>query len=265
MFLFHGRRGLRYTKPVPPHTVILILFAVSGLVVGSFSNVLLIRTAKGKPLDGRSKCPHCKKVIAWYDLIPVLSFVLLGGRCRRCKKPIGLRYPLTELATMILFIAAYLLHSNNLPLAIMTVIVFWGILLVTVFDAYEMMIPDAFTAIIAIGALGTMWLEQQFLSPLLGACVGAAWFGFQWLISRGNIVGSGDIFLGFSLGLWLGLSKTIPMLAIAYMTGACVGVILIAMDRATRKSRLAFGPFLAIGAFAAYLGVGDAYLQLIGL
>ncbi len=248
-----------------PHSISLLLFAISGLVLGSFSNVLLIRTAKGKPLGGRSKCLSCKKNIAWYDLIPVMSYVMLGGKCRKCGKRISPRYPLTELVTMAVFITAFLLHPMNIPLAIITIVVLWGILLVTIFDAYEMMIPDAFTAIILIGALGTMWIERSFQSPLFGALTGSAWFGSQWFLSRGKIVGSGDIFLGFSLGLWLGLSGTITMLAIAYMAGALVGIVLIAMNKATRKSRLAFGPFLALGAVAAELGAGELYLKMIGL
>jgi len=247
-----------------PFAGTLLFFAALGLAFGSFGNVLIFRLAEYESVGGRSTCRACRHPLAWHDLVPVLSYVVLHGKCRYCGEHISLQYIMVELATMFLFIMAILLYPDNIVLASGTAGVFFGLMLVCVFDLFHEQIPDVFTAIIFAGAALTALAQNTFESPVMGALVSLGWFGGQWLVSRGKYVGAGDIFLGASLGVWLGLRDTIAMLALSYITGALVaGFLLLSRKVKLKESRLPFAPFLAVGALLAYLGVGDAYLSLL--
>lgn len=210
-------------------------------------------------------CTFCRHTLAWYDLLPVMSFLLLCGRCRYCKKKISIRYPLIELVTMGLFLFALSLYPQDLSLALATAFLFFGLLLMVIYDAQYQLIPDIFTLIVFLSAVVILFLEHMFLSGAIGAGLALTWFGSQWILSRGQYVGSGDILLGASLGLWLGWKGTITMLFLSYIIGAVYAIYLLLTNQATRKSRIAFGPLLAIGALLASFEIGDAYFRLFGL
>ena len=245
-----------------------IFFVLLGLILGSFGNVLLYRIARGQSIDGRSKCPHCHTVIRWFDLIPVLSYLLLRGHCRHCDKKISIGYPMVEVASGGVFLLAFHNAQSNFPVALLTGILLWGLLLAAIFDHKRQQIPDLFTGIIGGAALMLAFLGERTIDDaLLGAALGTVWFGLFWVLSRGKAVGSGDIFLAATLGLWLGLFDSITMLLMSYIIGAVVIVLLLLFKIIPRVSHqhIPFAPFLAFGALSAYLGVGDWYLQLIGM
>ncbi len=250
----------------PDTFIVLLFFGLLGLGFGSFGNMMLYRIAIGKAFTGRSFCPHCRHTLAWYDLVPVLSYVFLLGRCRYCRMRISSQYPLVEIVTLALFLWALFLHLDNLPLALIDALLLWGLLLVVVYDAKYQLIPDLFTLIVFVCALVTLFVGgQSIISGAIGCIIGLVWFGAQWLASRGRYVGSGDILLGASLGLWLGWKGAITMLFLAYILGAIWAVQLLIRHQANRKTRIAFGPLLALGAVIASLGVGDWYFGYFGL
>lgn len=241
-----------------------IFFGLLGLVIGSFGNVLLYRIEHGESFGGRSHCPACRKTIAWYDLIPVLSFLLLRGKCRHCRKKISMQYPLVELGSAILFLIALSLNLEKPAIALLQAVALESLFLGAVYDALHEELPDLFTwPIVIVGAV-LIAIQGDVLSSIEGALVPLCWFGGQWLISRGRIVGSGDIFLGTALGWWLGLKGAIIMLFMSYVIGAAVILLLLALRIISLKQkRIPFGPFLAIGGLMALLGIGESLMWFV--
>lgn len=241
-----------------------VLFVLLGLALGSFGNVLLHRLHFREPLLGRSKCPHCKARLRWYDMVPVLSFAILGATCRHCRKPISWQYPLIELGCALAFLLS--LHATATPVgAFFTALIFCALLLDAVFDAFHNQVPDVLSALIAVCALLLGWMEGTLLSGFYGAGIALLWFGGQWLVSRGRFVGSGDVLLAAAIGLWLGPMNTVVMILVSYMLGAVVAIwLLVVRKTSLHHTRLAFAPFLAIAAVLAHLGLGSAYLRFLG-
>ncbi len=239
------------------------LFAASGLVLGSFANVLIVRYGTKKWVSGRSACPRCKKQLAWYDLVPVASYVWLGGRCRKCKQPISARYPLIELVSAALFLLALHRVPDEPVLAALSGVILYVLLVASAIDAEHQEIPDIFSIVIAGCGLLAAAVFGSLQDALLGGILGVCWFGWQWLVSRGTWVGSGDMLLAGALGLWLGFIPTITMLMLAYATGAVVAGWILLMGGKLKARRIAFGPFIALGTLLAFLGAGDWYLSLL--
>lgn len=237
------------------------LFALLGLVFGSFGNVLISRVHTGESLLGRSHCMRCKRTFGLLDLVPVFSYVFLGGSCRGCGRHISFAYPIVEILCAALFALAITAHPTRLPLAVLTAALLFFLLLAAAFDALRQKLPDAFTVAIACIAFLLTILSGDIFSSLLGILVTVSWFGAQWVFSQGRAVGTGDIFLSSALALWLGLQKTIAMLILAYVTGSVVILLLLGLGVITMKQkRIAFGPFLAIGALLSFLGAGQIWM-----
>jgi len=236
--------------------IYLLVFAVFGLVLGSFGNVLIFRLPHGNSVSGRSHCPHCKKVLVPLELIPVVSFLLQMGKCRGCGAKISLQYPLVEIASAFLFMFGFLLPGfHPLPLAFLSIALWW-LLLIAIIDIRTQLIPDLLTGIAAIFGLLFQLMHGQF--PIFAPLAAIAFFGIQWIVSKGRWVGSGDIFLAGAIAFILGyLSETIWCILIAYMLGAVWGIILLARKRETMASRIAFGPFLILSAFLVLLFAPD--------
>lgn len=212
---------------------------IFGLAVGSFLNVLIDRLPKGENvLTGRSRCDHCGKSLRWFELIPLLSFLLQGGRCRRCHARLSWQYPIVELVTGIAFF-----YGVN-PL------LFSSLLVIFVADLKYQIIPDSMIVIGVIGVIGVLGVIGENFFAGIGA---AAFFLLLWLITRGKGMGLGDVKLAFLMGLLLGFPKIVVAAYLAFLTGAAVGVILILLRKKDLKSKIAFGPFLIIGAVAAIL------------
>lgn len=241
----------------------ILLFVLLGLAFGSFGNVLLVRLKKGQSIGGRSHCMKCRRELGAVDLVPVISYVLLGGRCRYCGKTISLLYPIVEILSAAVFALSAVLYPGSLPLAILTGFLLYTLLLSSVFDILYQELPDIFTAIIAGINLVITLLSGSPSSSLFGLGLVLIWFGGQWVLSRGRAVGTGDIFLASALAIWLGLSGTVLMLLLSYIVGALTVLLLLGLRMITWKHQhIAFGPFLAIGALLTLLGVGQEYLSI---
>lgn len=241
----------------------MFLFAVIGLALGSFGNVLLHRLETGESIGGRSHCPRCHATLRAWDLVPVLSYLWLGGKCRSCHARISVRYPLIEGASCIAFLMAAMLFSGDPLGAYLTGVCLVLLLLICVEDALHQHISDALTLLLALCGCAVAIYQSNVISGLIGACVGGAWFGAQILVSRGKAAGTGDLLLSMALGVWLGWQQTLTMLILAYITGALVALGLMIRGHAVRKRRIAFGPFLGAGTLLTLLGVGEWYLRLL--
>jgi prepilin signal peptidase PulO-like enzyme (type II secretory pathway) len=251
---------------------------ILGLLVGSFINCVVYRLHQGVSfLSGRSFCPHCKKSIRWYDNIPLISYLLLHGHCRACQKKISPTYPLVELAGGVLFLLAalhiypvLLAAGYKLPLATtLTIIRDWlfaGILLVIfLYDLKYYLVLDTvvlpavalalvFNLVIAAlenNSLG--FLISRFLNFSISALLAGGFFLFLFLISKGKWIGGGDIRLGLLLGMLLGWPDVLVALFLAYVSGALIGVFLIALKKKTMASAVPFGTFLTASAFIVLL------------
>ena len=233
-----------------------------GLSIGSFLNVLIDRLPRGKNvITGRSVCDYCKKTLRWFELIPLLSFFLQGGRCRRCKKHLSWQYPLIELVTGVGF-AGIALQSQALafPQSLALVgwlLVFGSLLVIFVADFKYQIIPDSMVVLGIIGGIGILQSQAlefpQSLALWLSAMGASTFFFLLFLITRGRGMGLGDVKLAFLMGLLLGFPKIIVASYLAFLTGAMVGVILILVGKKKLKERIAFGPFLVAGTVIALI------------
>jgi prepilin signal peptidase PulO-like enzyme (type II secretory pathway) len=252
----------------------LIFSILIGLCVGSFLNVAIFRVHEGEPIvKGRSKCRSCEEPIDAKDLVPVLSYLHLKGRCRRCKSVISWQYPVIEVATMLLFVVAYLrleylyqIGSISEGLAYLLVLRDWifvaFLIVIFVYDLRHMLILDKFTvpgmifAVLANLLLGTV----PVWSILAGGAVLAGFFWIQFLISKGTWVGGGDIRMGALMGFMLGLEHGLVALFIAYVLGAIMGLAMMASGKVTRKTPVPFGTFLSV-ATIVMLFVGEPLIE----
>ncbi len=237
-----------------------IIFFIVGLLFGSFGGVLVDRIPKGKSPTGRSKCPHCEKKLGATELIPVVSYMVLQGKCLHCKKSISIICPLAELGTGLLFIFALSLSSSLLEASLLALI-FWLLLLITIVDAKTQLIPDLFNVPFLMLALCFHFLIGDF--DYTGIGLALAFFGFQWGISFGKWVGSGDVLFAAGMGLLLRDWQMVAVaLFISYVTGFIFISIGLLISKLHRKSHIAFGPFLVIGTIAA-LVYGERIIAIL--
>jgi prepilin signal peptidase PulO-like enzyme (type II secretory pathway) len=248
-----------------------IVVFILGLIIGSFLNSFIWRLYSNDTFSGRSYCPSCRKTIAWYDNIPILSFILLKGRCRQCHKKISWQYPLVELITAILFVLVWQLNVsswNSLWFLLRGWLIVFTLVIVFVYDYRWKVVPIELITLsgIAIFILNLI-LGFQWFNLLFFAVLGAGFFLIQYLATRKKGVGEGDIWLGAFLGLaFPQFGSLLLIMFITYSLGSIIGLTLIAFHKKTRKSSLALGPFLATGAIIALIW-GDKliswYLSLL--
>ena len=250
---------------------LIVVAVVYGLIIGSFLNAWAYRLANGEKITaGRSHCPRCGAQIRAYDNVPLLSWLLLRGRCRDCGAPISWRYPLGEALTAALFAAVAVMDGLSW-LLVPHLIFVSALVLVSQVDLEKKIIPDIF--ILPVAALGlplmiVLGSAPWWQWPLAG--LGAA--GFLFLISEVYFrirhvegMGFGDVKLALCMGVYLG-AAVVPALFLGFLSGAVVGVILIGGRRGDGKTAIPFGPFLAAGAILALFFGGaliDAYLGLV--
>lgn len=242
------------------HKTIMFLYIaifIFGLIVGSFLNVVILRYPEYKDLaTGRSKCPSCKKEIAFYDLIPVLSYFFLFGRCRHCKKPISIQYPLVEIATGLAFLLLFAIFG--LSYILIPWLIFAALLIIIfVFDLKFLEIPEIFswTALIFAFAIAIFSADFALSSNLLGMLIGGGILAILVGLSSERWMGAGDIKIGMSFGILLGLDRSLVFLFFSFVFGAIVGIILIIFGKKGLKSEVPFAPFLiASGIFTLIYG-----------
>ncbi|MBI2984292.1 MAG: prepilin peptidase [Candidatus Kerfeldbacteria bacterium] len=236
------------------HPVLLVLVFVLGAAVGSWLNVVILRTHNQTPhWLGRSRCPHCHRTLEWWELIPVVSFIALGGRCRTCHRDLDPQYLIVELLTGVAFLIVW--RAMGWTAVLLTAwLVAAAMISIAVYDARWSVIPDSFTLSLALAAILFVTLSRQpWLDSLLGGLVGATFFALQYFLSRRRWVGSGDILLGLALGLLLGWRMLGLALMGAYFLGALSASTLIILRRANHGSAMAFGPYLMLGGFLTWL------------
>lgn len=233
----------------------LIIF-ILGLIIGSFLNVVICRLPYGKSVVWpASFCPACGEKLKVWDLVPVLSYVWLKGRCRYCREKIPLTYPAVELLTGILFLLAYIEYGFSLHT--LSGFVLLSFLIPAAFiDLKEGIIPDEITytgtAAGIILSLFTIGIKSAFL----GGLIFSLFYLLIALVSRGGI-GGGDIKLAALIGAFVGLEGILPVFVISSLTGGVFGLYLILAGRANRKTEIRFGPFLAASACLVWLYGGE--------
>lgn len=218
-----------------------VFILLVGLVLGSFVNVLVWRIPKGLTLLGRSFCPNCQRKISWFDNIPLFSFVLLGGKCRNCRKKISLRYPLIELLFGILAILLYLKFGLTLEFILYLLL---SIILVSIFviDLMHQIIPDE---LVFAGIVMSVLFNLSF-GNLFSGFLAASFLLIIHLITKGKGMGLGDVKFAVLGGIIVGLNGVFHWLVLSFLTGAIAGCILILTKKSDLKSKIAFGPFLII-------------------
>jgi leader peptidase (prepilin peptidase) / N-methyltransferase len=250
-------------------TAVLIIGAVLyGLVVGSFLNVVIYRVPKKESIvRPPSSCPGCENRIEARDNIPVLSWLLLRGRCRHCGMRISIRYPLVELLTAALFLLVALRFGWSWTLPAMLIFVS-GLVALSFTDLDHLLLPRAivypwgamvFAALLLAAAVEGTW-HRLLVAILCGAVEFAVLFTIHFLSPRS--MGFGDVRFGPVIGLalgWLGWRYAFWGFLAANLIGAIVGLILIAMGRTGRKTPIPFGVFLSIGAVVAIVFAGQIH------
>jgi len=268
-----------------PSAVGYVIAGVFGAIIGSFLNVVIHRVPMEESIVfPNSRCPSCGAVIAFYDNIPVISYVLLQAKCRGCKEPISFRYPAVELLTAALFVAVA--WHDGLSAALPFDLIFTSALLALIFiDAEHMILPNVITypgivfalvARIAVPYLtGTPHFDDipslsqgafagmpLWVTSLAGAAIGALigggslWLmGWTWEKLRGiEAMGLGDVKMMFMVGAYLGWRLTILTIFVGVLSGSIIGVVLMARQRERNMQMLLpFGIFLGLGAIASLL------------
>ncbi|MBI5077535.1 prepilin peptidase [Candidatus Falkowbacteria bacterium] len=244
-----------------------ILIFITGLCVGSFLNVIILRLGSGQVcrlpekrsiVRGRSACPRCKEPILWYDLIPLMSFFILKTRCRHCREKISWQYPLIELATGLAFVLLALYHQVNVnpvnPFFYRDIVFFSALIIIFVTDLKCFLIFDAvvipmmafaFLANVFVFGTASNYVDVVF-NLIFAAAVGAAFFLAQYLLSKGKWLGAGDIRLGLLMGLMLGWPNVLAAIFIAYIFGAIASIILLLFKIKKMKSQVPLGVFLSL-------------------
>lgn len=230
----------------------LLFVFLFGTIIGSLLNALVYRLREGITLWGRSQCPSCKEKIHPAHLVPVLSYLYLGGRCAGCGKRIHISYPLVELIGGVLWAVAYWHQPETVPF-VLEAIFFTYLLFVAAFDARWKLLPiEPMAFMVALG-LFVRILQGNGEASLLGLLVGVAFLGIQYLISKGKWMGLGDLWLAASIGAWLGWQGMAVAFYLCYVVGGLIALIFFGLGHWKRGQRIAFAPFLAIGAVGSVL------------
>ena len=242
-----------------------------GLAIGSFTNVLIYRLPNNVPMvkgNTRSFCPACKGQIRNIDLIPVLSYLFLRGKCRGCGAKISVRYPLIEFTNGLLYVLVFLYAPFTLD-AVIYALLGSCLLTITMIDFDVQEIPDSLVIAIIPLAIASIFIfsEISILSRIIGFfCISLPMFILINIIE--DAFGGGDIKLIAVCGFLLGWQNTLLGMFIAIMLGGLSAVLLLAMKKTERKSHIPFGPCICMGVFTALLfgdGIIGAYLGFFGL
>lgn len=252
--------------------MIIVILAVVGLCMGSFVNALVWRTHEGLSVArGRSMCPACKHTLGATDLIPVFSWLVLGGRCRYCGKPIPAQYPLVELVTAGLFVASYVWWPAAFSDPQKAVFVLWlailtGLVALAVYDAKWFLLPNRLIhPLAALAAVQAAILVASaarpaaaLLNTVLAVVIGGGIFYVLFQLSEGKWIGGGDVKLGGLLGLVVATpGRAILFIFFGSVLGTLASIPLMMKGRLRRNSQIPFGPFLIIGAILTVLFGAD--------
>ena len=241
-----------------PETFFLVVAGLFGLLVGSFLNVCIFRLPRGTSIVWpASACGSCRRELRWFENIPIVSWVVLGAKCARCKAPISLQYPLVEAITAVLFVLVVATTPAGPQLAarllfVCALIVLFGI------DLEHQILPNSITLPgIVIGVLFSLAGPPGWRASLLGVLLGGGvLYAIAWgyyAVRREEGLGMGDVKMLGMIGAFLGWQAVLLTLVLASLSGALIGVAMISLQRGSMKYALPFGTFLAIGALVAML------------
>ena len=257
-----------------------LTFFFFGTLLGSYLDVLASRFSPERGFKnsfrGRSRCESCEGNLRWFELIPLFSFLVQRGKCRRCLSKLSFRYPIVEIITGLIFVLVPLKLGLGFS-TFLWLLLFLTLIVITIIDIRLKIIPDQLNLIIlGLGVVGVasaeltnqfgllggkivgsslgsyaliFWLDDSsaWINYLAGALVGLFLFGGLYLFSRGRAMGMGDVKLAASLGLFVGWPDAIFSFAAAFIIGAMAGVVLLALGKKEMKDSLPFGPFIALG------------------
>jgi leader peptidase (prepilin peptidase) / N-methyltransferase len=251
-------------------TIFFIFAFALGTIIGSFLNVVAYRYGTSKNLGGRSSCMACCQQLKWYELIPIVSYVMLSGKCRTCRSKISAQYPYVESITGLLFTLLYLKFLPILesePILFITLFAYFAfifsiLMVIAVYDIRHKMIPDKlvfmFSGFSLIALLPMFYFSgYSYISLIVAVLAGpilALPFAFLWYISHGKWIGFGDAKIALGMGWFLGLAGGVSAVTLGFWAGAIVSVFLLIVSKygkgktkITRYTEIPFAPFLLIG------------------
>lgn len=234
---------------------------ILGLIFGSFANVCIYRMPRNMSvIKPNSHCTSCNAFIKWYDNIPILSYIFLKGKCRKCKSKIPIKYPLVEFSCGVLFVSMYYLYGFVFMLIPFCLLVF-SLLVTTIIDFEFKIIPDEISFMLMIVGFATSFFNlnlgetvgQRVLHSFLGFLVGGGSLFviavIGKLIFKKDAMGGGDIKVMAGIGTFIGWDKALFAIFVASLFGSIVGIILIIYKKIERKQEIPFGPYLAVSSF----------------
>ena len=256
------------------------LLFLFGLVIGSFLNVVSLRydgehfLLDPRVIGGRSHCPHCGKTLRWFELVPLISFLMQGGRCRRCKARLSAQYPIVEFISGAIFVLVpwrvagfSAISMAGLPFSAIWILAALILLLMSIIDIRTGIIPDELNVAlgviaVALGLVITMSHSGAALlgsfsdllhiggnvwaGRLIGAIFGFAFFEFLVLVTRGRGIGMGDVKLALPLGFLFGWPDILPVVGLAFICGAALGILFILAKKKTMTSDASLRPLFGI-------------------
>jgi leader peptidase (prepilin peptidase)/N-methyltransferase len=253
--------------------MLIVVSIMFGAIVGSFLNVCIIRLPKGESIIiPGSHCPQCNHPIKFYDNIPLISYLLLGGKCRYCKRSISAQYPLVEGTTAISSLLLFLKYGLSLSYFFYFSFVA-ALIIITIIDLYHQIIPDVISIPgIGVGLLGALIIPHiTFFNSLLGILLGGGSLFvvatlYQWFFKREGM-GGGDVKLLAMIGAFLGWDAVILTILLSSLIGSITGIIIMVLKGKDFKYAIPFGPFLSLGAVIALFYKNEIiswYLQFRG-
>ena len=236
-----------------------VLIFILGLIVGSFSNVCIYRIPKNESIIyPASHCPKCRSNISPKDNIPLLSYILLKGRCRNCKSKISIQYPIVELLTGLIYLIIYLIYGLSIQ-TLIYIILSSALIIIAFIDLNEEIVPDVISLPgIVIGFIISFFVPYiSFVNSALGVLVGGGIILIIGLVGsvifKKEAMGGGDVKLAAMIGAFLGWRYIIILLFLGFFLGALAGIFLIASKIKSREDAVPFGPFIVLGSFITLL------------
>lgn len=228
---------------------------VLGLILGSFFNVCIYRIPKGESIAfPPSHCTSCDNEIKWYDLIPVISYIILRGRCRHCGQNISVRYPIIELITGLLYLGIYIEYGMTIGtlkyIVLVSLLIIIGMIDFDTTDVYDStIIAGAAAGVIFV--IAALILKTDALSLVFGALLGGGVIAVIIILTKG--MGWGDAEICLICGLFLGFKLTIVMMFLSFIIGGLSGIILLLLKLKTSKDYIPFGPSIALAGIITIL------------
>lgn len=268
---------------MPGEALVFALLFLFGIIIGSFLNVVILRFGTGMSIaTGRSKCFSCGKTLSWYELIPLVSFIIQWGKCRSCGARLSTQYPVVELAGGLALPLAYVCSTlvpgigASIALFILLSILLFIYIVIFAYDMRHKLIPDALSygaALVALAMIAVKawaWGAIDLYAVIAGPTFFLFFFAF-WHFSRGRWMGLGDGKLALSVGWGLGMGAGVAAMLFAFWIGAIVSVLAIVLQRAGlmkgslgMRSEIPFGPFIIIG-FVLSLAFPDLFAYVMSL